>query len=139
MRKLLLLLGLVLAFALAACGGDSAPAPSGSEGEAAGAGDVAAGEALFKQSLIGAQAGCATCHSLEPGVTMVGPSLATIGADAGGSVSGVSAEDYLRKSIADPNADIADGFSAGLMPAALADELTEEQVNDLIAYLLTLK
>jgi cytochrome c551/c552 len=139
MRKLFLLVVLVVVLALAACGGDSAPAPSGSQGEPAGAGDAAAGEELFGQSLIGTQAGCATCHSLEPGVTMVGPSLATIGADAGTRVSGVSAEDFLRQAITDPDADIAAGFAAGLMPAALADELTEQQVNDLIAFLLTLE
>jgi cytochrome c551/c552 len=130
---------LVLVLALAACGGDSAPAPASSEGEAAGSGDAAAGKDLYNQSLIGTQPGCATCHSLEPGVTMVGPSLATIGADAGTHASGVSAEDHLRKSILDPNADVADGFTAGLMPVALADELTEQQVNDLVAFLLTLK
>ena len=140
MRKhlFLLVLVLLLLLGLTACGGgDSAPA--GGEGGAAGAGDAAAGKALFSQSLIGTQPGCATCHSLEPGVTMVGPSLAGIGSDAGSSVSGVSAEDYLRKSIMDPNADIAEGFAAGIMPATLAGELTEQQVNDLVAYLLTLK
>ena len=137
MQRLLVLLVLVLVLALAACGGDSAPAPASSEGEAAG--DAAAGKDLYNQGLIGTQPGCMTCHSLEPGVTMVGPSLATTGADAGTRVSGGSAEDYLRKSILDPNADVADGFTAGLMPVALADELTEQQVNDLVAFLLTLK
>jgi cytochrome c551/c552 len=137
MQKLLLVLVLGLLLGLVACGGGSAPA--GEEGQAAASGDAAAGESLYSQSLIGTQAGCATCHSLEPGVTMVGPSLATIGADAGSRASGVSAEDYLRKSIMEPDADIAEGFAAGLMPAALADELTEEQVNDLVAFLLTLK
>lgn len=143
MQKILLILALVLVFSLAACGGDSAPA--GGEGEAAspadagGAGSAGAGEELFEQSLIGTQAGCMTCHSLEPGVTMVGPSLATIGAEAGSRVPGVSAEDYLRKSITEPDADLAEGFSAGIMPAALAGELTEQQVADLVAFLLTLK
>jgi cytochrome c551/c552 len=140
MRKHLFLLVLVslLLLGLTACGGgDSAPASSA--GEAAGAGDAAAGKELFSQSLIGTQPGCATCHSLEPGVTMLGPSLAGIGSAAGSRVSGVSAEDYLRKSIMDPNADIAEGFAAGIMPAALAGELTEQQTNDLVAFLLSLK
>jgi cytochrome c2 len=128
---------LVLALSLAACGGE--PAPAAGEDEPAGPGDAAAGKEIFNQTLIGTQPGCATCHLLEPGVTMVGPSLATIGADAGSRVSGVSAEDYLKKSITEPSADVAEGFSGTLMPAALADELTGQQINDLIAYMLTLK
>jgi hypothetical protein len=70
---------------------------------------------------------------------MVGPSLATIGTDAGSRVSGQSAEDYLRQSIENPNDYIPEGFSAGLMPEALSDELSAQEKSDLVAYLLTLK
>lgn len=132
-RKLVLLLLLILALTLAACGGGSAP-----EGDAP-AGDAAAGETIFAQTLIGTQPGCVTCHSLEAGVTLVGPSLATIGADAGSRVSGQSAEDYLQQSIQEPDVHITEGFSAGLMPAALADELSAQELSDLVAYLQTLK
>jgi hypothetical protein len=34
---------------------------------------------------------------------------------------------------------LVEGFSAGLMPAALADELSAEELADLVAYLQTLK
>lgn len=137
MRKLAVFLMVLLVLSLVACGGESAPA--GGDAEPAGPGDAAAGKAIFNQSLIGTQAGCMTCHSLEPGVAMVGPSLGTIGTDAGSRVSGVSAEDFLRKAITEPDADIAEGFAAGIMPAALANELSAQEVNDLIAFLLTLK
>jgi mono/diheme cytochrome c family protein len=132
MRQGVWLLLWVLALVLAACGG----APGA--GEAA-TGDEAAGEELFAQTLIGNQPGCSTCHSLEPGGAGVGPSLATIGAEAGSRVSGMSAEEYLRQSIEEPNAHIAEGFAAGIMPAALADALSAQQLNDMVAYLLTLK
>jgi cytochrome c553 len=128
MRKLssLMLLLLILSLAMAACGGgESAPAK-----ESTGPGDAAAGEKLFNETLIGTQAGCTTCHSLEPGVTMVGPSLAGIGAKS---------EDYLRKSITEPDGDLAEGFTPGIMPKALADELSDQQLNDLVAFLRTLK
>ena len=139
MKKLLFVVILMLVvLSLAACGGESAPS-GGEGGAAAGPGDAAAGQKIFEQTLIGTQAGCVTCHSLEPGVTMVGPSLATIGAEAGSRVSGMSAEEYLRQSILEPDAHLAEGFSPGIMPAALADELTEQQLNDLVAYLMTLK
>lgn len=136
MRRMTFFLFL-LVLSLAACGGESAP--TGEDAERAGPGDAAAGEAIFNQSLIGTQTGCMVCHSLEPGVSMVGPSLGTIGADAGSRVSGVSAEDFLRKAITAPDADIAEGFSAGIMPAALADELSAQEIDDLVAFLLTLR
>ncbi len=139
MKKLLFVVALILLIvALAACGGESSPS-GGDEGAAAGPGDAGAGKKIFEQTLIGTQAGCITCHSLEPGVTMVGPSLATIGTDAGSRVAGMSAEEYIRQSILEPDAYIVEGFSAGVMPIALADELTDQQVNDLVVYLLTLK
>jgi cytochrome c551/c552 len=135
-RRFAFIVLLVLVLSLVACGGESAP--EGGEG-GAGAADATDGETLFAQQLIGTQAGCVTCHSLEPDVVVVGPSLAKIGAEAGSRVSGVSAEEYLRQSILEPDAYTAEGFAAGLMPKALADELSEEQVGDLVAYMLTLK
>lgn len=131
MRNLGFLLVLILLASLAACGGGSEPAPAG--------GDAAAGEALFAQSSIGSQPGCTTCHSLEAGVTLVGPSLADVGAEAGSRVSGQSAEEYLRQSILEPGDYVVDGFGAGIMPGGYSSELSEEQVDDLVAYLLSLK
>ena len=117
---------------LAACGGGASQAPtSGSAG-----GDAAAGKALFAQSVIGANPGCITCHSLEAGKTLVGPSMAGIASRAGSTVSGQSAEQYLRQSIVEPDAYVVKGFAKGLMPKPT---LTEQQIGDLIAYMLTLK
>ena len=111
----------------------------GSGGDEEPAGSVQAGEKLFKQATIGNQAGCGTCHSLEAGVILVGPSLADIGSQADKRVSGLSAQEYLRQSILDPNAYTLDGFAANVMPMVWSDELTKEQVDDLIAFLMTLK
>ena len=137
MRKtaLFLVVGLmVAALVLAACGGGgggaSQPAASG------GAGDAAAGKALFAQTVLGANPGCITCHSLEAGKTLVGPSMAGIAGRAGSTVSGQSAEQFLRQSITEPDAYIAKGFQKGLMPKPT---LTDKQANDLVAYLQTLK
>jgi hypothetical protein len=54
-------------------------------------------------------------------------------------VSGVSAAEYLRRSVTDPNADVVEGYVANVMPATYGTQLSEEQLNDLVAYLLTLK
>jgi cytochrome c len=131
MRKLIFLLVLVLAVSLAACGGSS--------GSSSGGANAAAGEELFNEKLIGVQPGCVTCHSLEAGVTMVGPSLAGIATTAGTRESGKSAEEYLTESITEPDTYVVDGFDAGTMPAGLADEMDDQQVADLVAYLMTLK
>jgi hypothetical protein len=45
----------------------------------------------------------------------------------------------IRESILDPNATLVDGFPADTMPNVWGDELSGEQVDQLVAYLLTLK
>lgn len=133
MRKatLLMVVGVIVAaLALAACGGGASQAPAG------GAADAAAGKALFAQTVIGTNPGCVTCHSLEAGKTLVGPSMAGIAGRAGSTVSGQSAEQYLKQSLTEPDAYLVKGFAKGLM---LKPTLTDKQVSDLVAYMLTLK
>jgi cytochrome c551/c552 len=133
MRKRMLFGVLVICMTLllaAGCGGGGDEEPAGS---------AQAGEKLFKQATIGNQAGCGSCHSLDAGVILVGPSLAGIGSQAEKRVSGHSAQEYLRQSILEPNAYTVDGFAANIMPLVWSDELTGEQIDDLIAFLLTLK
>jgi mono/diheme cytochrome c family protein len=126
MGKFTFLVSLLLLISLAACGGNGDT----------GGGDPAAGETVYNEV---ASPTCSSCHSLEPGVALVGPSLANIGAEAGERVSGQSAEAYLRESVVDPNAYIVEGFSANIMPANYGTQLTEQQVTDLVAYMLTLQ
>lgn len=133
MRKSLLVVLMVLVLGLAACGGE--PAPVGG-GETAAVSPAEAGETVFNEV---AAPACNTCHSLEPGQVLVGPSLANIGAQAGSRVSGQSAEDYLYQSVLTPNDFVVEGFSANIMPETYASQLTEQQVDDLVAYMLTLK
>jgi len=124
MKKTLLVI-LVLALALvlvAACGGGG---DSGGGGD-----DAAAGQKLYAQAVLGAQAGCSTCHSLD-GSTIVGPSMQGVG--------GRLSADEIRTSILDPEAVISEGFPAGTMPNVWGDELTDEQVDQLVAYLSSLK
>lgn len=138
-RKRTLIFGLLSVFVLlaAACGGggeSAAPASSGSV-----TGNAADGESLYTQNAIGSAPGCTTCHSLEEGVVVVGPSHAGIGARAGSVVPGLSAEEYLRQSIVEPDAHVTEGFTAGIMYQNYGKELTEQQIADLVAFLLTQK
>ena len=139
MRKfsLLVLLVLALALFLAACGGGgSEPA---NEVAPRSVGDAANGEALYKQPTIGGAPGCNTCHSLDEGVVLVGPSHHGIGTRAETAVSGQSAEDYLRESITNPNDHVTEGFAQGVMYQNYGTDLSEQEVNDLVAFLLNQK
>lgn len=97
------------------------------------------GKALFEKTTLGSAAGCKTCHSLEPGVVIIGPSLAGIGNLAGTRVEGSSAEAYLKESILKPDAYLVEGYPAGVMPKTYASNLTSEEVDSLVAFMETLK
>lgn len=127
MRKLVVSLALVLLLGLVACGGDDGAAPAG--------GDAQAGETVFAQV---ASPTCSSCHSVRAGETIVGPSLAGIAGQAGKRVSGQSAEAYLRESVVEPDAYVVEGFQAGIMPSTYGTQLSEEQISDLVAYMMTL-
>lgn len=83
--------------------------------------------------------GCTACHSLEKDVRVVGPSWYSVGATAGERVAGESAGLYLYTSITDPNTYVNEGYVAGLMPLTYKDILSNEQMADVIAYLLSMQ
>jgi cytochrome c oxidase subunit II len=80
------------------------------------------GEALFTDQ-------CASCHILEAAGSQgqVGPNLdeALQGAD----------EEFVRESIVDPSASIAEGYE-DVMPGNFGELFTEEQIDGLVEYLL---
>lgn len=119
---------LLFAFLLAACGATS-PEPTLTPLSPA----QAEGKRLF-----GALPGnCATCHSLEAGVRIIGPSLAGVAGAAASRMEGFSAREYLEMSILKPGFYLVEGYPDA-MPASLAKQLTSEQLNDLVEFLLTL-
>jgi nitric oxide reductase subunit C len=99
------------------------------------------------------EAGCAACHSLEPEVALVGPSLAGVATRAeerlrdpgyAGQASDVAS--YLRESIAEPSAYIvppqpkhATPAGVSFMPSIYSATLSPQAAEDLVAYLLTLR
>lgn len=136
-----LLLG---ALVLSACGGAQQNAAPRS---AAPVGDPARGKDVFTTV---AQPACATCHVLQ-GVSegQIGPDLTRIGTEAGKRIAdpgyqgkAKDAPGYLRESITDPNAYIAPRCPTGtcfrdVMPKDFAQKLTPQQLEDLVAYLLS--
>lgn len=83
-------------------------------------------------------ANCATCHSLEPDVVIVGPSLDGVATRAASRVPGMSVEEYLRTSILDPGAFVVPGFPDA-MARNLGEVLDDRQINDILAFLETLQ
>lgn len=95
---------------------------------------LARGKALFSSP----PSICSTCHSVEPDVVIVGPSLAGIASRAGTRVDGQSAEHYIRNSILNPSEYLVESFQ-DVMQKNFGSALTAEQINDLIVYLMTLE
>jgi len=81
---------------------------------------------------------CATCHSTKPGVNLVGPSLDGIASSAGTREEGMDSRGYIQLSIIKPSEYVIDGF-VDQMPATFGSTLTEEELENVIAYLLTLE
>jgi mono/diheme cytochrome c family protein len=107
-------------------------------------GDAEAGRALFTtmptEALLAGAVACATCHNVDPGSgTLVGPSLSGVATRAETRVQVLSAAQYLRTSILAPNSYVVEGFTPGTMTQTFGKALTPAQVEDLVAYLLTLK
>lgn len=87
---------------------------------------------------------CTSCHSLD-GSKLIGPSfkgvwgktetVITDGTERQITVD----EEYVKNSIYDPNADVTKGYNPGLMITTYKDLISEDEVNDIIEYLKTLK
>ncbi|WP_321289261.1 cytochrome c oxidase subunit II [uncultured Sunxiuqinia sp.] len=87
--------------------------------------------------------GCFACHS-QDGSKLVGPSFKGIyghevTVKTGGETRTVMVDDeYIKRSIYEPNADVVEGFNKGLM-VSYQGQLTDTEVEQIIEYLKTLK
>ncbi len=84
--------------------------------EDANAPEMSKGQSLYEDN------GCAGCHSIDSDAILVGPSLKGIGAKYD--------TEYLKNAIVNPDKDVPEGFTAGVMPPfALPDADVAELVN----------
>jgi mono/diheme cytochrome c family protein len=97
--------------------------------------ELKAGAELFSKN------GCAACHATQGDTRLVGPSLAGINERAGQRKPGTSAEDYITESIRNPSAFIVPGFPGppSLMPPFAPQQVSDDDLRQLIAYLMSLK
>ena len=108
---------IIAALALWSCGG--------------GNGELTRGRQVFAEH-------CAACHSVNPELVIVGPSLAGIASRAGSSEPGLDAREYVRISVLDPRASITEGFD-DLMPPDFGQKIVESDLEALISFLMTLE
>lgn len=116
-----------------------APTAAPQQASAGISGDPEKGKEYFNTVRTEVNFACATCHHFDSETQLIGPGLLNIGTRAETRVAGESATEYIHNSIVNPGAYVVEGYPDGLMPRTYKDVWTEEQLNDIIAYLFTLK
>lgn len=106
---------------------------------AAALGDAANGQVLFNtmQSAVGFA--CVTCHLADSEQRLLGPGLLNLGSRAESRVPGMDALTYIRTSILEPGAFVVPDYPDNLMPRTWGELYTPQEIDDIIAYLLTLR
>lgn len=84
--------------------------------------------------------GCATCHNgpTTRATIGVGPSLEHAANWAGARVEGLSAEQYVAQSMAEPSAFISPAYAGGVGPSVGMPllQLSSDEIEALVAYIL---
>lgn len=126
---------------------EASPVPPGARPTSGSENPIALGERVFRS----ATPACIACHSVAPGVNMAGPSLAGVATRAEKLVGSPDykgrakdAAGYIQESIKDPSAHVVPGamYSANgvsFMPNTYSKSLKPEQIEQLAAYLASLK
>ena len=83
--------------------------------------------------------GCIGCHALNPNQVMAGPTWHNVGATAATRVEGESAALYLYNSIFHPNDYVVEGYMPNIMLQIYEQTLSDQDVADIISYLLSLQ
>ncbi len=104
-----------------------------------GGANPARGEELFRLYVPEARYACISCHLQDSAQSLLGPGLRNIGVSAAKCDPEQSLEDYLRESLLDPDVWLVPGFAAEVMPSVYAELWNEREIEDLVAWLLTLR
>ena len=83
--------------------------------------------------------GCIGCHSLDDSMRMVGPTWHDLKETAAGRVPGQEAAEYLYTSIVRPNAYVVPGYLPNVMVQSYGQQLGEQELADMVKYLLSLE
>ena len=128
-----IIIALVAALTLAACGGGSSSSGPNPEH----------GKQLYNSKTLGAKSaeGCVTCHAYDAtqGDDSKAPFTQGTGTRAASRVPGLTAEEYIRESIQTPDAYVVENYNAGDMYQEWVKDLSKQDFEDLVAYLLSEK
>lgn len=128
--RLWIVLATVLLFVLTACGSSAEPetavptSPPLTE-------EQARGRKVFETS-------CGACHSILPDTVIVGPSMHGIATRAETQNPKQDGRTYLYTAILKPDDFLVEGYE-NLMPATFGKQLTGEELDAVVAYLMTLE
>ena len=106
---------------------------SPSEVTSSSGGAVAAGKVVFNSSSCG---GCHTFTAAGGAFGTVGPNLDTAPATGAAADGNMALDAFIRESIVDPSAYIADGYS-DIMTKGFGTSFTSKQIDDLVAFILS--
>lgn len=123
------------------------PVPPTAAAQTAPTGDSVNGQKVFTTTYTTAQGpwACSLCHTVSSDqARLIGPGLWGISERAASRVPGESAYDYIHTSIVNPQAfivppDAGGPYPENLMPQNWEQVLTPQELQDVIAYLYTLK
>lgn len=73
---------------------------------------------------------CGACHNFAGDAASLGPNLSKVGRKG---------KEYLRQAVLDPDAVVAKGFTAGMMPKTYGEQLKAQELELLVNYLAGLK
>ena len=119
----------------AAAAPTTAPAAGG---DTSAIGDAAHGQELFNALQPQVGFACATCHRVDSEERLIGPGLKGLSQRAATRVAGMNALQYIYNSILNPGAYVVEGYPDNLMPRTFSQIFSTQDINDIVAYLLTL-
>ena len=98
------------------------------------------GESLFNKTHLGKNKviGCIACHSIQANIETTGPTLYGLKNRAENLIPKLSAKEYIKQSITNPDAYIVGGYLPGVMYSDYVNELSELELTALIEYLSSL-
>ena len=102
-------------------------------------GETASRAAIEKVKPLIQKGGCGTCHTI-PGIEgatgTVGPNLCDVAQEVREGKEDVN---FLRESIVNPNAEIAEGYQPNIMPQNFGQLFSKEELDTLVAFIANLK